>query len=92
MKICEHFRERQGGDSYFTLILRNALVAVLSSGTTVKVIVPSRLRVAFVTDGTITWCCITNNYAVRSDGVILVARYGGMYEEFKGKKPAAETE
>ena len=23
---------------------------------------------AFITDGTITWCCITNNYAIRSDG------------------------
>ena len=30
-------------------------------------------------------------YAIQSDGVMLVAKYGGLYEEYKGKKPAAET-
>ena len=29
-------------------------------------------------------------YAIQSDGVMLVAKYGGLYEEYKGKKPAAE--
>ena len=28
-------------------------------------------------------------YAIQSDGVILVSKYGGLYEEYKGKKPAA---
>jgi len=27
-------------------------------------------------------------FAIRSDGVMLVSRYGGLYEEYKGKKPA----
>ena len=30
-------------------------------------------------------------YAIQSDGVILVSKYGGLYEEYKGKKPAAGT-
>ena len=30
-------------------------------------------------------------YAIQSDGVILVAKYGGLYEEYKGKKSTDET-
>ena len=30
-------------------------------------------------------------YAIQSDGVILISKYGGLYEEYKGKKPAAES-
>ena len=30
-------------------------------------------------------------YAVRSDGVMLVSKYGGLYEEYRGKKPADGT-
>ena len=30
-------------------------------------------------------------YAIQSDGVILVSKYGGLYEEYKGKNPAAES-
>ena len=30
-------------------------------------------------------------YAIQSNGVILVAKYGGLYEEYKGKKAAAQA-
>jgi len=29
-------------------------------------------------------------FAIRSDGVMLVSKYGGLYEEYKGKKPAGK--
>ena len=31
-------------------------------------------------------------YAIQSDGVILVSKYGGLYEEYRGKQSAAPKE
>ena len=55
----------------------DARVANISGGSTVGHVTLTGGKVdnnnksgggAFVTDGTITWCCITNNYSIRSDG------------------------
>ena len=43
----------------------------------------------FVYYGSI-WRIIGNyRYAIQSDGVLLVSKYGGLYEEYKGKSQSA---